>query len=71
MHRDELTVYDARQRELVKRVHEDLVCLLVVLIEAFVLEVEKRCQLSTFVVAAQEENGVRVVDLDTIKMGVP
>ena len=63
MNRYELTVDDAREGQQIKRVHEDIIRLLIVLVETLILEVEEGCELPTLVVATQKEDRVGVVDL--------
>ena len=59
----ELTVDDAREGQQIKRVHKDLIRLLIVLVKTLILEVEEGCELPTLMVATQKENRVGVVDL--------
>ena len=65
MQRDELPVDDTRQREVVERVHKDVVYLLVVFIQALGPEVEEACHLAAFVVAPQERDVTLITKLHT------
>ena len=49
---EELLIQDAGQRNQVKRIHQSVVNVLIVFIQAFVSEVEERSHLSAFVIAS-------------------
>ena len=49
---EELLIQNAGQRNQVKRIHQSVVNVLIVFIQAFVSEVEERSHLSAFVIAS-------------------
>ena len=67
VHREEPLVDDAGQREQVEALHEHLINLLVVFIEALGLEVEVAGHLPALVVAPDERHGVGERDLQRVQ----
>lgn len=64
MNAQELLVHDRRQRQVAKRIHASVIDGLRVLVLAFEFESEIVGQVTAFVVASKQEQGVRVPDLE-------
>ena len=64
MYAEELLVHDGSQGQCAERVHASIVYFLGVLVLAFELECEVVGQMSTFVIASQQPESVRIPNLE-------